>query len=93
MKVRCDEPCHMGRKGEWLRVPPDYFVPNHAVAFWLRHGHIPRVYTYWCEGCKQSLTSGPAVAKAEGLDDFSYGQKDYYWVTQHIDEHEKIFLA
>jgi hypothetical protein len=77
MMIRCED-C----KDKWVHLPPDFFEPRHALAFWLQHGHIPKIWTFVCE-CGIEMQSGPQIARENGWDDIALAQNDWLFWQEH----------
>lgn len=80
MLIKCND-C----PGEKFKsLPAMYWKPGGAVGYWLtQHGHIPDSYTFRCELCHASMTSGPAVAVSEGWDTMMLAQNDLGFYREH----------
>lgn len=81
MLIRCED-CLEKKGQKWATLPLDYFQPRKAVAFWLRHGHIPKRWTFLCE-CGARNESGRAVAIENRWTDFDLAEHDWHFWEEH----------
>lgn len=89
MLIRCEDCFNSGKEQlrPWARfvtLPIHYWKPGGAVGYWLTvHGHIPECYTFRCEICRESMQSGPAIARENGWDAIMLAQNDWGFWQEH----------